>query len=902
MRPLLVGFLAGIALWALRASLGLELLQVPALAAGAACAVRAAGLATVAIGLVLAGPRLARRPFAGRFVAGAAAGFAFRALAFEGDLGGAWTTLMLVGLAVAAVNLRGLGPARAALGGLGAGLLALALCLGAAPESHFALVAFVLGTLVAMAMAGRVAVFAADSARPGEAGAGGAGAGEAGADGWRPAPGELSGLALAGAGAAIAIEGIARHLCRFGAGEAADDALFGALFLAVAALGAGAFARLLSAQRERAIGRGLGPLLAAAGGIASLSVLANLAEGIELERYLRVLGSRTWRCGMLDYDLAIAAPVLVFPALLSGAAIVACRRPPQLAALLVGAGAGLALVPRLVGFDVALDELGRPLAAAGTPSAGLVGLGAGVAAAGAVLAVLGAGRGPGRVGRLACAALALAVGLWAWARPAAEIRVLFPWHLMPPAPSFVLETPEGLLAIEGAAGGLDVVTLDQYRLTPDLAGARADRQQIELAWRMLPPERRASGEARVLLVGQLTPGRALALSELGAAAIDRSASWQRAMPALEARLFGAAELPAGEVLSLSAARARIAAGVYDLILVPPVPGTSPATRNLASPPQTTAVVWLDARGDVARRPLGAEVLPCTVELLDLAVALAHGGGRAHLEGGGFGRPALVAAGEPIPPADPLDRLLMDRQERERDGKRRLARRLAGCAAEGTGAGALSLSVARFHAEQVRSSPFESRAQRIELSDEVLEQVRAAVGPGSPDAFTVQVVEALAAILREKRLVDRIVEYVEPIARLHYPWPALEEAVAHADLELLEPGLAAERLERLIAAAGGDGTRWAFLASAQAQAGRGEDAVASWWRALELEPQSRAIRRALAIQLARGGDPQGREMVRDLLLEEQQGDEGLRVYLGEGPFPEIEKGYHPIGRPPGHAGR
>ncbi len=899
MRALLIGVLAGVTLIGLRAPLGLELVQVPATSAAVAHAVRAAALMVVALGLILAGRRLFERPFAGRLLAGAAAGIAYRGLFFEPDGRGFWITVAGITALWILAHRRRTALWLAAAGGVLSGLAVWVLCRTAQPEGHAEIVIFALIALATMTAVGRLGFLAPDG--PAEEGSEPA-EGDDDLDGLAkaadslgqakelsmPMRGELTGLALGGCGATLAICGVMRLLRLLGGGQPTDDVLFTLCLAVFAALGAGAFTQLLGERGPRRFGRPLGLMAAAGAGFASLRALTNLSGPRGLDQFLRTFGIDTSLNGTLAYDLAIAVPVLAGTGLLLGAALKACRQPVQLSAVGLGAAVGTVLVPRLLAVTIGIGESGELALLDAGYSGRLIGQGTALAALGAIVALATSGRGLRHLGGAAAACAAVAGGVLAWVQPVEEVHAVSPWLKRPPTPELVLEIPEGLVTIEPSAGGIGVVTLDRLALSPPAGEARADRLQLEQAWSMLP-ERSADAEAvRVLLVGQLTPGRALTLTSLGAGTIDRTGSWSAAMPLLEKHLFGDEPRPAGNTLSTATARSRIAEGQYDLVIVPPVPGASPSMRNLASPPETTAVLWLDARGWVAQRELGARVLPCTADLLDYAVAVVHGPEQARTAHELPFKPRLVSAGTPLAAPDPLDLLSMTVAERERDARRALARRLAG-GAQGSSSALLMSALAVYFDAQEPSSHFERLAQRVELPEETIARVGVAATRGIPGAFTRQVTEGMTAILRGKRWPDRITRHLEAPAAEHFPWPALEEALAYADLELLEPELCAERLTRLLEAVEGTAEQWVLLADARAQAGQGPASAACWWKALELEGDNRWIRRALAMQLARNGDADGAEMIRDLLLEDPD-DEALRPFLETGPFPAVERGY------------
>jgi cytochrome c-type biogenesis protein CcmH/NrfG len=174
---------------------------------------------------------------------------------------------------------------------------------------------------------------------------------------------------------------------------------------------------------------------------------------------------------------------------------------------------------------------------------------------------------------------------------------------------------------------------------------------------------------------------------------------------------------------------------------------------------------------------------------------------------------------------------------------------------------------------------------------------------------------LARVLLGKRAIADIYKYLQPLADKYRPWPVLEQVLAQADLESLEPEAAARRLSALIAerarendgaenvmaiSARGEDNRaarekdlelWYWLGEAQRRSGDHPSASRSWRRALELQPENRALKRQLAMELVRASDPDGRKMI-DELLAETPDDAELAVFQTPGPYPEPDAGSAP----------
>ncbi len=886
MRSLLVGIFAGLVLSTLRAPLGLELLQLPATAPGAAMAFRAGALLAIAVGLILGFRDRSQHfsPFG--LLIGTAAGFQAHWQTMDSPspvLVQGLFSVLLVSLLVAGHT----GGPEVRPRKLRIVFLALAALIGwylidlGHPEGHAeAVLALILGTAAIVIVAR-----CTDTPAP-----------EASEDTQelRPPRGGLTAIAIGGGGLAILAEGIARHLRLLGGGSSVDDSVFTSTFLALAAFGGLAFARSLRERRSVLLGRGVVLSLGGLAAWGSFRVLENLAHTRGLENFLRrfeLIGVQLdlSQRGMLNYDLAVAAPVLVVPAFVVGTAVCLFRRPAELAALLLGAAAGLALSPDLMEFAFDLDAVrGEPALLHHSSSAQLVLFGGTVAAIGGLLSFL-TSPGLDRPRRLVGCLVAFGgIALCRFPeRP--PIEILSPWGRREPQPVLVLDAPCGLLTVETDTGGTQVVTLDRRRLTPETQDEAADIERLQTSWRLLG-DRPEGAETGVLLVGQLTPGRALVLSDLGATRIDRTAAWQPAMEAIEHVLFeGPPNWVPGEVLTTAEARRRLNGGDYDLVIVPPVEGPPPTTRNLASPESSTVAVWLDGSSGVETQHLGETLLLQAPRLMQLFVAVVRAPQIDELRlAAGFGAPGFLAGGDPVS-AWPAGEALGTRIERRGDLLRgRLARRLA--EAERTPGPATALAL-HFEAQDF-SSPFETPEEQVELDTESLRLIsQAAAGP-EPSFLVQRLAEDLSVLLRAQRKVEEIDTWLAGPAERHQPWPPLELALAHAALELLDPEAAVTHLETALAGAGGNAGSWAMLAEAQQQAGDDAGAARSLERASQMAPESHALQKRLAIAWRRSGDPRGPAALTEALREHPE-DEELLAHQGPGPYPPVPLGFHPL---------
>jgi cytochrome c-type biogenesis protein CcmH/NrfG len=115
-----------------------------------------------------------------------------------------------------------------------------------------------------------------------------------------------------------------------------------------------------------------------------------------------------------------------------------------------------------------------------------------------------------------------------------------------------------------------------------------------------------------------------------------------------------------------------------------------------------------------------------------------------------------------------------------------------------------------------------------------------------------------------------------------------KALAKADLESLEPQEALRRLDSLKESSPEDFEVWSLLGQAQCALGDGPRALESWRRAVWLKTSDSAARRKIALALARSGDAEGREALRQILLETPN-DQELKSFLSQpsapGPLPD-----------------
>ena len=137
----------------------------------------------------------------------------------------------------------------------------------------------------------------------------------------------------------------------------------------------------------------------------------------------------------------------------------------------------------------------------------------------------------------------------------------------------------------------------------------------------------------------------------------------------------------------------------------------------------------------------------------------------------------------------------------------------------------------------------------------------------PDALTREVWNGVAAVLAGKREIEAIDTWLRPAAEIWPTWPALERAIALADLESLDPQAAITRLQGLVGLFPDDFEAVRLLGKAHEQAHQPEQAAQVWQTLLDRQPEDRRTRRKLAMAWVAAGEfDLARPLLRDLLKE------------------------------------
>jgi hypothetical protein len=705
-------------------------------------------------------------------------------------------------------------------------------------------------------------------------------------------------LLLAGAGAALALESLAHEVRLFTTGNAADDGLVALVFLGLVFAGGLAFGPLLARVRAATAGFLFALALAAGLAVVGLLFLARLTP-LGLPAYLehfdglfeygrrldRVVGADLGfehlpaldiaSIGTLWTTVLLGAAAFALPAFALGAALAGNREPARPAYGLMGAGLGLLASPHLVQF------VGEPLRDGSAPAVSwtLVATGAALAAGGLLIAAFGTTR------RVAWIAAALGSAALPWLRPHLAFANLSPWSARQIEAELLWPTPEGLLCVEPGRGGIPLLTLDRRRLTPDIDELAGDALALRSSFELLAPETR-KGRVRTLFIGQLTPARARVLGTLGDLALERTAPWHRAMPILEQHLFAGEEPPIGTILPPSAARARLAAGEYDWVVACGIRGPilcwksearelwggvdAPRFCALELPAGTLGVAWVPADSSVGR---GVTLGPLLMAFDGLErpcfglVRGAHGKGPLPLfELDSWNGPSVRGNLARLPQLRAFELERAWAEGLRADGHASLARGLA-----------------RHFAAQTLSSPYETRAQQVELDEEALRAFFEAVPPaGELDLLSATLWEALARLFFEKRQPEYALVYLEPVAQRFAPWPALERCLVRAYREVLEPEVALAYAERVFGAYPDDFELLIEASQAAREAGTPERGQPFLERAVALQPSHLDQIRALGLELVEAGDERGRGLLEAVRRENPEDEEVLRA-LSEGPW-------------------
>jgi hypothetical protein len=844
---LVSGLLAGLLLACVRAPAGLEALTSLAALGFDAASVRSLALLALALALILAGPSAGRS-------------------------NPAPVTPWLFGLT------------------LGVGLYLLVLGPLLAPISRMGL----LGRAALLATGSGWALRSALCARPSLAAANTGGQGTLERR-------ELLGLLLLGVAANVAVEGLTRPLRRLGLGLETDDLSIGfalALAALVGALSFGSFVR----GTARA-----GWMLALVAPLSWVSWhwLGRFDDSIALERFIRRIGLSLGSPGSLSWHLGLSGGALILPGLALGAALAGLQNARALGALALGAAVGTLVSALALEAGSQRIELDLPLAGLATHT--LLGRAAWIALPGALLALW-----PRRSRPLAWlplpSALALAsIGLWQPASP----------HLLTPLrspvrgqPIAAFESSLGLLTIDQDSSGHRCVTLDGRRLTPGDEQRRGDLWQLSFSLAALDQLDLRPNAPRVLLIGLLTPEREALLNSRPGIDLERTGPWYQAAESLEALLYPVGAPQLGRHVDPAEARAKLARGEYDLVVAPaaygaPLAPTGPNERASAParlalarfdlPDSTAGLFWHSGEGPISAQSLGPRLMLASDGLGELCVASLAGAARDWPAQVTTGFPGSFASGN-LRDQWPWMQLLVDARERSRRWLANLGQRLA--AADEVGQRRELLQALALHINaQAPSAPWEDRVSGTELEQRSYELLGPIALELGQDPFVRQLIEGAAAFAILKRYPDWLANHFGPAATRHAPWPALSEALARADLELLDGVSALGRLDVALAFEPQPFELLLLRVRALSAAERPDEAQAALRDLLAQQHADPSRRRDLALAAADLRLPEAADLLRSALRLFPGDDElGRRLLIVSGIDPESEPADAAVGPP------
>lgn len=708
------------------------------------------------------------------------------------------------------------------------------------------------------------------------------------------------GLFLTGAGLALGLENLARGLRLFGGGLPEDGVVVGGVLLGLAWVGAVSFTRLVpSAGAHREL-----VLASAAGGIAcalaayGLHLLGGLHSDA-LYAYWKRFGVGFTDVGAWKPLAILAGASLVAPGFALGVVVRAPRRAELAAPLAGGAGLGLLAVPFVV--DAFARSAAWPEVFTLATTTLVFATACVLAAVGCALASLAGARG--RI-RLTGGAVALATLASAFF-PARPVWSFSPWYRIPVEPVWARHTGHGMMTVELERGGEKVVTLDRRRLSPTGAEAAASASALAQSLALVPAERRAQGALRLLFVGQLTPLVAFQLRELGDVDVDRTAPWYDVFEELERELFGATPPSGHALSPAEARRRIAAESydlIYvapthgpllfptSAYLVPWGIPPAPVFGALDAPEGTVVVAWVDASAPLAARALPERALLAQTGYQHLRIGFVAGDVAADSGDASNLRARLVPTGAPSARRSGLARLRRRGTWRAEHELVDLTRRLADA-----GDDPVLEGLALHYAAQKHSSPWESLALQTEIVEDELRAYFAG-SKESMDPFARTLWESIAAILVEKRRADLILVWVEPVAARYGPWPLLERAVAQAYKEFGEVEEAAAVLERLVQGTPHDIPLRLDAADWSLRAGHPERALEHLRHGLDLQPGHTELEHQLAFLLIRLGDPEGRERLEARLAAHPEEADELEPWLTADPdeLPPLPEGFLPGG--------
>ena len=717
-------------------------------------------------------------------------------------------------------------------------------------------------------------------------------------------PAMYIGLFLSGLGVAIALQGLDARLALWGYGEPSEANLRKAVFLAIAAFGGLAFSGVLGKPLLRRLALIGAPLYVPATCVVSLALLAPLTGHGGLDIFLRSFGSDLSAIGSIKGTALIAARGLFLPAIAVGVLLSATGRKATLLPLLLGAALGVAALP-LIPTNLHLGSSHETAYARGME---LCMVGALACLAGWLAMAFAATPNPTlrrRIFPLLVIAPLLGVPL---GYDAPLIRPLSPWLNFEATPVFIEDTPLGLLTVESTRNGSMVLTLDRYRMTPDIDIEASDREQLLASLDFIATNTKSSNPViRVLLAGQITIGRWDTFhawkAERGVeATLDWTVPWEDSVNQIRPHF----EFPdyLKDPISQAEARKRLDAGSIDLVVTLATYGPEITALSAEAPPMAPgriagsggtagdaiSIVWLDSRTPLATAEVGTRALLAGSNLDHMAVGLIasqdefldHGSSRvipkpqAGAPSGVYRlstRPELRAFTDR---AGLFARLTANENDDREDSLNFLS------------------ALSDLLALQLESSPWDAADVRFEIEREHLQALLEATGP-SLTRFQRSIWDHLALILTAKRLPEEAYAiFPSLLQQTEGSWPQVEYALARAYQEFLMPQEAAVLLGNLFDAGHLNLIPLLEYATCEGQLGNWPRAAEVLAQAFLRAPENHGIERHLAIAEMQAGLPTGPARIRAVIDKdpEDEHNKELEAYLQAGPMPAAPSGFNP----------
>ncbi len=472
--------------------------------------------------------------------------------------------------------------------------------------------------------------------------------------------------------------------------------------------------------------------------------------------------------------------------------------------------------------------------------------------------------------------------------PQDPILVPRPWQRTKVEPIWMVETPQGQLAVTSNGAGAYQALLDQTPLTADGLNGRLNDRCMAVSMGLLETKTRA--KARILLIGVLSPHTADHLQKLGASHIDRVVPFNSAVGhACESSLAGGEkyERPPGDMIDREEANARLKHGDYDLVLALPTPGVDCVPPSFPKDPKAVMVFWYALDGLQGTRTSNRQGLLCSDGLARFAFAWTSSVALDNASETSATSATLAAGG------GGLSRLRWHTLRRWDRTPLGFAQSLGSFSQEADETDALLFGTLQdLFAAQTLSSPFETEFQRFELPREQVSRLVQALERGPSTPFYLEIAGGLARTLVGKRDVGAIMEFLPSLSKAMGEPYELERSLARAELESLEPKAAAARLQRLRQAWPAEVGLLEELGTALDQSEQHASAAGVWETLRGIHPNEWHFEKAWILSLVRAGDARAPAALKTALSRHPE-DHDLLEVSQSGPLPPIDKGFRPL---------